>query len=96
LALINFCSENSNTEKIILKKAFQRALSRANTYNKFLNNRYLSNHFFNYILSKVIFPNNYKKYMYNSLKVFTGGKKHKPRNWYTGSEKMAISKKYIK
>tara|TARA_A100001011_G_C14293903_1_gene837497 strand:- start:1133 stop:1921 length:789 start_codon:yes stop_codon:yes gene_type:complete len=96
LALINFCSENSNTEKIILKKAFQRALSRANTYNKFLNNRYLSNHFFNYVLSKVIFPNNYKKYMYNSLKVFTGGKKHKPRNWYTGSEKMAISKKYIK
>ena len=96
LALINLCNENPNLEKIFIKQAFKRVLSRANTYSKSLNGTYLSSHWFNYILSKFIFPKFYKKLMYNSLKVFSGNKTIRPNSWKTRANKMRISNNFLR
>ncbi len=96
LALINFCNENTNLEKIFIKLAFKRALSRANTYNKRLNNIYFSSHLFNYILSKFLIPKQYKKLMYNALKVFSGTVDERPKAWKTRAEKICVSNNSIR
>ena len=96
LALINFCNENSNLEKIFTKLAFKRALSRANTYNKRLNNTYFSSYLFNYILSKFFVPKHYKKLMYNALKVFSGNSYERPKDWKTRAEKICVSNNFIR
>ena len=96
LALINFCNENPNLEKKFTKMAFRRALSRANTYNKRLNNIYFSFHWFNYILSKFLVPQCYKKQMYNALKVFSGSSDKKPKAWKTRADKICISNNFIR
>ena len=96
LALINFCNENSHLEKIFIKLAFKRALSRANTYNKRLNNIYFSSHWINYILSKIFVPKYYKKLMYNSLKVFSGNSYERPKVWKTRAEKICVSNNTIR
>ena len=96
LALINFCNENSNLEKIFIKLAFKRALSRANTYNRRLNNIYFSSHLFNYILSKLIIPKHYKTIMYNALKVFSGNSNERPEVWKTRAEKIRVSNNSIR
>ena len=91
LALINFCNENPNLEKLFIKLAFKRALSRANTYNKRLNNIYFSSHWVNHILSKFFVPKHYKKLMYNALKVFSGNSYERPKAWKTRAEKICAS-----
>ncbi len=96
LALINFCNENPNLEKTFIKLAFKRALSRANTYNKRLNNIYFSSYWFNYILSKLLFPKHYKKLMHNSLKVFSGNLNKRPKAWKTRAEKICVSNNSIR
>lgn len=96
LALINLCNENPNLEKIYIKLAFKRALSRANNYNRSLNNISFSSHWLTYIMSKFFFPTFYKKLMYHSLKVFTGNKVERPKLWRTRAEKISVSKKNIK
>ena len=96
LALINLCDENPNLEKIYAKLAFKRALSRANTYNKRLNNIYFSSHLFNYILSKFFFPRHYKKLMQHALKVFSGNNIERPKKWKTRADKIYISNNFIK
>ena len=96
LALINFCNENPNLEKIFIKLAFKRALSRANTYNKRLNNIYFSSYWFNYILSKFLVPKYYKKLMHNGLKVFSGNLNERPKAWKTRAEKICVSKNFIR
>ena len=96
LALINFCNENPDLEKSFIKLAFKRALSRANTYNKSLNNIYFSSHWFNYILSKFLFPKHYKQLMHNALKVFSGKVDERPRAWKTRAEKICISNNSIR
>ena len=96
LALINFCNENPNLEKIFIKLAFKRALSRANTYNKRLNNIYFSSYLFNYILSKFFVPKHYKKLMYNALKVFSGNTCERPNVWKTRAEKICVSNNFIR
>ncbi len=96
LALINFCNENPNLEKILIKHAFKRALSRANTYNKRLNNVYFSSHWFYYILSKFFVPKHYKKLMYNALKVFSGSSVKRPNVWKTRAEKICVSNNSIR
>ena len=96
LALINLCNENPNLEKIYTKLAFKRALSRANNYNKSLNNKFFSSHWLIYIMSKFFFPTFYKKLMYHSLKVFTGNKVERPKVWRTRAEKISVSNKFIK
>ena len=96
LALINFCDENPKIDKIFFRLAFKRALSRANNYNKKINNKFISIHLFNYVLSKIFMPSNYKKLMIESLKVFSGKKTQRPHNWKTGAEKVEISKSFIK
>ena len=96
LALINLCNENPNLEKIYIKLAFKRALSRANNYNKSLNNIFFSSHWLVYIMSKFFFPAFYKKLMYHSLKVFTGNKVERPKLWKTRAEKISVSNKFIK
>ena len=96
LALINLCNENPNLEKTYVKLAFKRVLSRANTYNKRLNNIYFSSHWFNYLLSKFIFPKFYKKLMYNALKVFSGNRIERPKSWKTSADKICISKNFIR
>ena len=96
LALINLCNENPNLEKTYVKLAFKRVLSRANTYNKRLNNIYFSSHWFNYLLSKFIFPKFYKKLMYNALKVFSGNTIERPKSWKTSADKICISKNFIR
>ena len=96
LALINFCNENPNLEKTFIKLAFKRALSRANTYNKRLNNIYFSSYWFNYILSKFLVPKYYKKLMHNALKVFSGNLNERPKAWKTRSEKICVSNNSIR
>ena len=96
LALINFCNENPNLEKTFIKLAFKRALSRANTYNKRLNNIYFSSYWFNYILSKFLFPKYYKKLMHRALKVFSGNVNERPNAWKTRAEKICVSKNFIR
>ena len=96
LALINFCDENPKLEKIYIKLAFKRALSRANTYNKRLNNIYFSSHWFNYIMSKFLFPKFYKKLMYHSLKVFSGNITERPKAWKTRAAKVDTSNSFIR
>ena len=96
LALINFCNENPNLEKTFIKLAFKRALSRANTYNKRLNNIYFSSHWFNYILSKILVPKYYKKLMHNALKVFSGNLDERPKAWKTRAEKICVSNNSIR
>ncbi len=96
LALINFCNENENLDKFLKQKAYKRALSRANTYNKLFNKTIVSYHFVIYILSRLVFPKNYIKLMYKSLKVFTEREALRPKEWKTGSDKAAISKKNIR
>ena len=96
LALINFCNENPNLEKIFIKLAFKRALSRANTYNKRLNNIYFSSHWFNYILSKFLVPKCYKKLMHHALKVFSGNLDERPKDWKTRAEKIFVSNNSIR
>jgi len=96
LALINLCNENPNLEKTYIKLAFKRALSRANTYNKNLNNIFFSSHWLSYIMSKFFFPTFYKKLMYHSLKVFTGDKIERPKLWQTRAEKISLSSEFIK
>ena len=96
LALINFCNENPNLEKTFIKLAFKRALSRANTYNKRLNNIYFSSYWFNYILSKFLFPKYYKKLMHKALKVFSGNVNERPNAWKTRAEKICVSKNFIR
>ena len=96
LALINLCNENPNLEKIYIKLAFKRALSRANNYNKSLNNIFFSSHWLTYIVSKFFFPTFYKKLMYHSLKVFTGNKIERPKIWRTRAEKISVSNNFIK
>ena len=96
LALINFCNENPNLEKIFIKLAFKRALSRANTYNKRLNNIYFSSYWLNYILSKFLVPKHYKKLMHNALKVFSGNMNERPKAWKTRAEKICVSNNSIR
>ncbi|MDA9708157.1 glycosyltransferase family 2 protein [Alphaproteobacteria bacterium] len=96
LALINFCNENPNLEKNFIKLSFQRALSRANTYNKRLNNIYFSSCWFNYILSKFLVPKTYKKLMHNALKVFSGNLNERPKAWKTRAEKISVSNNSIR
>ena len=96
LALINLCNENPNLEKFFIKLAFKRALSRANTYNKRLNNIYFSSHWFNYIMSKFVFPKSYKKLMYHALKVFSGNITERPKAWKTRAEKVYASNSFIR
>ena len=96
LALINFCNENPNLEKTFIKLAFKRALSRANTYNKRLNNVYFSSHWFNYILSKFLFPKYYKKLMHKALKVFSGNLDERPKSWKTRADKICVSNNSIR
>ena len=96
LALINFCDENPNLEKTFIKLAFKRALSRANTYNKRLNNIYFSSYWFNYILSKFLVPKYYKKLMHNALKVFSGNLNERPKEWKTRAEKICVSNNFIR
>tara|TARA_B100001121_G_scaffold305940_1_gene324527 strand:+ start:51 stop:1055 length:1005 start_codon:yes stop_codon:yes gene_type:complete len=91
LALINFCNETPNLEKTFIKLAFKRSLSRANTYNKRLNNIYFSSYWFNYILSKFLFPKCYKKLMHNALKVFSGNLNERPKAWKTRADKLCVS-----
>lgn len=95
LALIRFCQESKCTNIKLKQLAFKRALSRANTYNKILNNNFFSSYFLMYLLSKFYFPKNYLSWMKISLKVFTGNKIEKPREWLTGAEKKIVFKKYI-
>ena len=83
--------ESSHFTEIFIKLAFKRALSRANTYNKSLNNIYFSSHWVNYILSKFFFPKYYKKLMYNALKVFSGNSDERPKVWKTRAEKICVS-----
>ncbi len=87
LALIKFCEENKNVDKSLKKLAFKRALSRAHNYNKSLNKRFISWHFFKYLISKFYFPKNYINLMYSSLRVFTQKKYIREQNWRTGFEK---------
>ncbi len=87
LALIKFCEENYDIDKRLKKLAFKRALSRAHNYNKSLNSRFLSLHFFKYLISKFYFPKNYISLMYNSLEVFTKKSYLRKKNWRTGFEK---------
>ncbi len=96
LALINLCRENPALEKIFVKQAYKRALSRANTYNKYLNNSLLSKYLLMYLFSKVMTPVFYKKIMLQSLKVFTGNKSERPQAWKTRAEKISISSQFIK
>ena len=96
LALINLCDENPNLEKIYIKRAFKRALSRANTYNKRINNIYFSSHWFYFMMSKFYFPKFYKKLMYHSLKVFSGNRTERPRDWKTGADKTYIANNYLR
>lgn len=96
LALINLCHENKKLDKKLRKKAYKRALSRANTYNKLFTKTTISYHFIIYLLSKLVFPKNYIELMYKSLKVFTANEIHRPKEWKTGSDKSAVSKKYIR
>ena len=96
LALINFCNENPNLEKTFIKLAFKRSLSRANTYNKRLNNIYFSSYWFNYILSKFLVPKYYKKLMHNALKVFSGNLNERPKAWKTRAEKICVSNNSIR
>ena len=96
LALINFCNETPNLEKTFIKLAFKRTLSRANTYNKRLNNIYFSSHWYNYILSKFLFPKHYKKLMHHALKVFTGNLDERPKAWKTRAEKIYVSNNFIR
>ena len=96
LALINLCDENPYLEKIYIKLAFKRVLSRANNYNKSLNNIFFSSHWLIYIMSKIFFPTFYKKLMIHSLKVFTGKKGERPKTWRTRAEKISVSNKFIK
>lgn len=91
LALIRLCEEYNEIDTCIKKLAFKRALSRANTYNKFLNNRLFSVYLVLYFLSKFYFPENYLGLMYKCLKVFTKDI-DRPKNWLTGFEKKIISK----
>ena len=95
LALINLCYENPDLEKIYIELAFKRALSRAYTYNKLLNNIYFSSHLFNYILSKFIFPKFYEKQMYHALKVFSRNGIEKPKAWKTRADKINVSNNFI-
>ena len=71
LALIRLCEEYNEIDTCIKKLAFKRALSRANTYNKFLNNRLFSVYLVLYFLSKFYFPENSLGLLYKCLKVFT-------------------------
>ncbi len=96
LALINFCDENPNLEKTFIKLAFKRALSRANTYNKRLNNIYFSSYWFNYILSKFLVPKYYKKLMHKALKIFSGNLNERPKAWKTRAEKICVSNNSIR
>ena len=96
LALINFCDENPNLEKTFIKLAFKRALSRANTYNKRLNNIYFSSYWFNYILSKFLVPKYYKKLMHKALKIFSGNLNERPKAWKTRAEKICVSNNFIR
>ncbi len=96
LALIRLCEENKKIDKNLKRNAFKRSLSRAHTYNKLLNNGLLSSHFFIYLISKFYFPTNYIKWMYYSLKVFTGKEITRPKNWLTGYDKKITSKTKIK
>ena len=96
LALIRLCEESDDIEMKLKKKAFKRSLSRANTYNKFLNKKYFSYIFFLYLISKLYFPKNYIVWMYRSLEVFTEKSGKKPRDWFTGfDKKKKIYKKYV-
>jgi glycosyltransferase involved in cell wall biosynthesis len=96
LALINLCEENPNLEKVYVKLAYKRVLSRANTYNKYLNNIYFSKIWCMYLMSKFFFPNFYKKIMYDTLKVFNKNQIKRPEAWKTRADKISISKKIIK
>jgi len=95
LALIRFCEENRNINEKLKKLAFKRALSRANTYNKFLNKTFFSSYLIMYLISKFYFPKNYLLWMYKCLKVFTKKDIHKPKYWLTGFEKKLTSKRQI-
>tara|TARA_Y100001968_G_C19420520_1_gene751510 strand:- start:279 stop:1175 length:897 start_codon:yes stop_codon:yes gene_type:complete len=95
LALIRFCEENKGIDKELIKMAFKRSLSRANTYNKFLNKQAFSIYLILYLVSKFYFPSNYLVWMYRCLKVFTKMDINKPRNWLTGFEKKITSKKQV-
>ena len=95
LALIRFCEENRNISEKLKKLAFKRALSRANTYNKFLNKSFFSSYLIMYLISKFYFPKNYLLWMYKCLKVFTKKDTHKPKYWLTGFEKKLTSKRQI-
>ena len=88
--------ENPKLEKIYIKRAFKRALSRANTYNKRINNIYFSSHWFYFMMSKFYFPKFYKKLMYHSLKVFSGNRTERPRDWKTGADKTYIANNYLR
>ncbi|MEC8100040.1 MAG: hypothetical protein VX089_02380, partial [Pseudomonadota bacterium] len=90
LALIKFCEENNNINSYFKKLAFRRALSRANTYNKFLNKNFFSVYLLMYLVSKFYFPNNYLNWMYLCLKVFTMEGIDKCFAWQTGYEKKMV------
>ena len=96
LALINFCLENNNIDKGLKKKAYKRAVSRSFNYYKHFNKNFLSLYFLNYIYSKFFFPKNYISIMYKCLNVFYDKENDKPYKWYTGSDRVAISKKIIR
>ena len=95
LALIRLCEESDGVEMKFKKKAFRRSLSRANTYNKFLNKKIFSTILLMYLISKFFFPKNYIDWMYRSLVVFTQQSKEKPRDWLTGFDKKKIYKKQV-
>ena len=88
--------KNKKLDKKLRQKAYKRALSRANTYNKLFTKNTISYHFIIYLLSKLVFPKNYIELMYRSLKVFNANEIHRPKEWKTGSDKAAVSKKYIR
>ena len=96
LALINLCNENPDLEIAFVKQAYRRALSRANTYNRYLNNNFFSKYWFMYIFSKLLLPRFYKKLMHESLKVFSGKHSGRPLAWKTGADRISISSQFIK
>ena len=96
LALINFCLENNDIDKVLKKQAYKRAVSRSFNYYKYFNKNSLSLYFLNYIYSKFFFPKNYISIMYKCLNVFHDKVNDKPYKWYTGSDRVAISKKKIR